>query len=76
LVGLAGLHGPTSAQEGVLQAGAAKVDVTPAEDALPERYEGILDRLYSRAIVIDDGVSMAALITVDAGAVPESIGRT
>ena len=53
-----------------LQAGAAKVDVTPAERELPPGYEGILDRIYSRAIVIGDGTSLAALISVDAGAVP------
>ena len=51
-----------------LQAGAAKVDVTPAERELPPGYEGILDRIYSRAIVIGDGTSLAALISVDAGA--------
>jgi hypothetical protein len=56
-----------------LRAGAAKVDVTPAENALPQSYEGILDRIYSRAIVIDDGTATAALISVDAGAVPDTI---
>src|SRR5581483_2924639 len=29
------------------RAGAAKVDVTPAERDLPKTYEGILDRIYS-----------------------------
>ena len=57
----------------MLRAGAAKVDVTPAENELPQSFEGILDRIYSRAIVIDDGTSMAALISVDAGAVPDAI---
>ncbi len=64
--------GRASAQP-VLRAGAAKVDVTPAEDALPQSYDGILDRIYSRAIVIDDGASVAALVSVDAGAVPDAI---
>lgn len=58
-----------------LRAGAAKVDVTPAESALPDGYEGILDRIHSRAIVIDDGTSTAALISVDAGGVPDPIWR-
>jgi hypothetical protein len=53
--------------------GAAKVDVTPAADALPQNYEGILDHIHSRAIVIDNGISTAALITVDAGGVPDPI---
>ena len=56
-----------------LRAGAGKVDVTPAEHELPQNFEGILDRIHSRAIVIEDGTSMAALISVDAGAVPDAI---
>jgi len=56
-----------------LRAGAAKVDVTPAENALPKNYEGILDRLYSRAIVLDNGTTTAALISVDAGAISDAI---
>jgi hypothetical protein len=61
------------AQKPALKAGAARVDVTPAEGELPRNYEGILDRLYSRAIVLDNGLTMAALITVEAGSVPDSI---
>ena len=67
-----GTQGWSSAQP-MLRAGAAKVDVTPAENELPQSFEGILDRIYSRAIVIDDGTSTAALISVDAGAVPDAI---
>src|SRR5690242_4188230 len=58
-----------------LKAGAAKVDVTPAVSELPKNYEGIFDHLYSRAIVLQSGASTAALITVDAGAVPDPIWR-
>src|SRR5690606_23619756 len=54
----------------------AKVDITPAADALPPGYLGILDRVHSRAIVIDDGESMAALISVDAGAIPDDVWRS
>jgi len=57
----------------VLKAGAAKVDITPAENELPRNYEGILDHLYARAIVLDNGAASAALISLDAGAVPEQI---
>jgi len=67
-----GAPGSSSAQP-MFRAGAAKVDVTPAENELPQGFEGILDRIYSRAIVIDDGTSTAALISVDAGAVPDAI---
>src|SRR5437773_1000751 len=47
----------------VLKAGAAKVDITPAENELPRNYEGILDHLYARAIVLDSGAATAALIS-------------
>lgn len=53
-----------------LQAGAAKVDVTPPESSLPKNFRGILDPLFARAIVVDDGKTRAAMVTIDAGAVP------
>ncbi len=56
-----------------VRAGAAKVDVTPSAGELPPNYEGILDRIYSRAIVIDNGISSAALITVDIGMMSDKI---
>src|SRR5215216_3234204 len=62
-----------AAAQSTLRAGAAKVDVTPAENALPQGYEGVLDHIYSRAIVLDDGTSTAALISLDAGGVPDAI---
>jgi neutral ceramidase len=70
---LAAALGAPASSLAQLRAGAAKVDVTPAENALPPSYEGILDRIHSRAIVIDDGTALAALISVDAGAVPDAI---
>jgi neutral ceramidase len=56
-----------------LRVGAAKVDVTPAQSELPKNYEGIHDHIHSRAIVIDNGTANAALITVDAGSIPDPI---
>jgi hypothetical protein len=56
-----------------LRAGAAKVDTTPAQSELSKNSRGILDRLYARAIVLENGVSTAALITLDAGAVPDAL---
>ena len=56
-----------------LRVGTAKVDVTPAEGELPKNAFGVLDRLYARAIVLESGTSTAALITVDAGAIPDPI---
>ena len=55
-----------------LRVGAAKVDVTPSAGELPKNSQGILDRLYARAIVLESGASSAALITVDAGGVPDA----
>jgi len=55
---------------GTLRAGAAKVDVTPA--TLPRNYTGVLDRIYARAIVLENGDSRAALISVDAGGIPDA----
>jgi len=59
---------PRSA-EAALSVGAARVDITPSEKTLPKGFEGINDPIFVRAIVIDDGRSRAALITVDAGAI-------
>jgi neutral ceramidase len=61
------------AQNMPLRAGAAKVDVTPSASELPKTYDGILDHLYSRTIVIDNGSASAALISVDAGAIPDAV---
>ena len=56
-----------------LRAGAAKVDVTPTAGELPRNSQGILDRLYARAIVLESGGTSAALVTIDAGGVPEAV---
>ena len=56
--------------DSVLRVGAAKVDITPAADALPESYLGVNDLIYARAIVMDDGITRAALLTLDAGGIP------
>ena len=51
-----------------LRAGAARIDITPDAAKLPKGFEGINDPIFVRAIVIDDGHTRAALVTVDAGA--------
>ncbi len=56
------------------KAGAAKIDITPAQ--LPKNFEGILDHIYARAIVIDNGVTSAALVSVDTGMLGEQLWRT
>ncbi|MFC1494291.1 neutral/alkaline non-lysosomal ceramidase N-terminal domain-containing protein [Thermodesulfobacteriota bacterium] len=59
----------------LFKAGAAKVDITPDESKLPKNIEGIHDRLYSRAIVIDNGITSAALVTVDTGMIFEQLWK-
>jgi len=49
--------------------GAAKVDITPSQ--LPKNSDGILDHIYARAIVIDNGATSAALVSVDTGMLSE-----
>jgi neutral ceramidase len=53
-----------------LRVGAARIDVTPAADQLPALYRGVNDRVYARAIVVDNDGTRAALITLDAGGIP------
>jgi len=62
-----------AAAAGQLQAGAAKVDITPAENSLPKNFHGVLDPLFARAIVVDDGSTRAAMVTIDSGAVPPQL---
>jgi len=52
-----------------LRVGAARVDITPGKTSLPKGFEGINDPIFVRSIVIDDGRTRAALVTVDAGAI-------
>ena len=59
-----------------LRVGAAKVDVTPSPNELPKNGYGILDHLYARAIVLENGAVTASLVTVDAGAIPEPLWQT
>jgi hypothetical protein len=59
-----------------LRVGAARVDVTPSPGELPKSSLGIHDRLHARAIVIESGASPAALVTVDAGSIPDALWQT
>jgi neutral ceramidase len=51
-------------QSSPIKVGAAKVNITPSKDELGPNSLGIHDSVYCRAIVIDNGVTSAALITV------------
>lgn len=61
-------------EPGALRAGAARIDITPAADAglpmggYPNRVgnaTGVRDALNVRAIVVDDGSTQAALVTME-----------
>jgi hypothetical protein len=76
------LTGVGAAECGPLRVGAARVDITPAADAaLPmagyagrtQGFRGIHDRIYVRAIVLDDGVAQAALVVWETLFVPDAI---
>jgi hypothetical protein len=72
LVALALLLAPVFAlgQMGPLRAGAAKVDITPPKEMFPIRnFIGVHDPLNVRALVLDNGSSKIALLSVDAGGV-------
>lgn len=62
---------PGVAAGGAMRAGVAVVDITPPDSGLPPGYDGVHDRLHARALVLDDGRSRAAIVSVDAGAIPE-----
>lgn len=60
----------SGAETTTLQAGAAKVDITPEDytgltNLWGRRFTGIHDRIYARAIVLDNGISSAVIVTVD-----------
>lgn len=58
---------------GQLMAGAGKVDFTPSEKELPKGSYGILNHVYSRAIVMGNGSTLATLVSIDAGGVHEGL---
>ena len=53
--------------------GAARIDITPTQ--LPKNSEGILDHIYARAIVINNGATHAALFSADVGMLGEQVWR-
>jgi hypothetical protein len=42
---------------------------------MPRNSEGILDRIYARAIVVDNGTASAALVSADSGMLGEQVWR-
>jgi neutral ceramidase len=64
---------PATAIAANLRVGAARIDITPpADPANPPTGKYEHEHLYVRAIVLDNGVSRAALIGADQGGLPEA----
>jgi neutral/alkaline ceramidase-like enzyme len=63
-----------SAQQGPLRVGAARVDITPpADPAHPPSGKYAHEKLYVRAIILDNGSARAALIAADQGGLSDTI---
>ncbi len=61
-----------------IRAGSSKMEITPSEPmdlygykARKESFTDILDRLYCRTVVFDDGTSQAAIVSYDLGTPPK-----
>jgi len=67
LIGFAAWTAAFAAEAGPLRVGAAKVDITSPENALPPGFTSIHDHVYSRAIVLDNGKTKAVLLAADLG---------
>lgn len=63
---------------GALRVGVAKVDITPAVSDRPAQYRGVLDPVFSRAVVANNGSTVVAFVTVDSlslsDGVPQRLG--
>src|SRR6187551_721515 len=56
-----------AAADAQFRVGASRVDYTPA--TMPRNIIGVLDPIYVRSVVVDNGRTRAALITVDTGGI-------
>lgn len=71
------LVGDTACAQNALRVGAARVDITPpSEPANPPSGKYAHEKLYVRAIVLDNGATRAALIGADQGGLPEQVWLT
>jgi neutral ceramidase len=60
----------TNNNRGSLLAGAAKIDITPHDltgltNLWRQPFEGVHDPIYIRALVVDNGINCAAIVTAD-----------
>jgi hypothetical protein len=75
LCALMAVQAAPRAEEGgeTLRAGAARIDYTPRGAQLPGNFNGVLDPIFVRAVVLDNGSTRAALVAIDAGAIPTAL---
>jgi hypothetical protein len=64
--------------QNALRAGAARIDITPAQAAglrnvWGNEFKGVHDHIYVRAIVIDNGATRAALIALDTSSTADTL---
>lgn len=74
-LGSSGADAQPSRASTMLRAGASRVDYTPAAGHLPAGFLGVLDPIYVRSLVVDNGRTRAALVAIDAGAMPTDLYR-
>jgi hypothetical protein len=56
-----------------LRAGASRIDYTPRGAQMPASFNGVLDPIFVRSLVLDNGSTRAALVAIDAGAMPADL---
>ncbi len=64
--------------QNALRVGAARIDITPAnasglKNVWGNEFKGVHDHIYIRAIVIDNGATSAALISLDTSSTPDTL---
>ena len=68
---------PLAAYAGDLRAGAARISITPPPGIFPYKvprerdFVGVHDDVFARALVLDDGATRAAIVTLEVTQVPQ-----
>ena len=75
VLGLPALPAMEPAGGSALRAGASRIDYTPRGKQLPSNFTGVLDPIYVRSVVLDNGRTRAAMVAIDAGAMPTDLYR-
>lgn len=73
---LALCHVSRTAAQTNLRVGAARIDITPSDPANPPSGRYAHEKLYVRAIVLDNGAARAVLIAADQGGLSEVIWQS